>query len=160
MRKALYVCLVFFCVNANAQPSDYDATITKIKSLIREHYVVTEKIKILLDSLGKGNFKGMKSQEFVDNINRQLQRYSGDKHLRLEYNPEYSRKVNGGGDVIHDQRENERRSNFGFNKVEILEGNTGLLRVTYFADPKGLEDLIRSAFNIVSNTDQLIIDLR
>ena len=156
----IYVCLIFASVNGTAQPSSYDATIRKIKSLINEHYIVTEKIKVLSDSLGGMNFKDLKPQDFVEKINLQLQRYSGDKHLRLEYNPEYTHKVKVGDDVNEDQRGKERKTNFGFNKIEILEGNTGLLRLTYFADPEGLEDLIKSSFNILSNTDQLIVDLR
>ena len=160
MRAIIYACLFFASVNGTAQPSSYDAEIRKIKSLISEHYIITEKIKILSDSLGRINDKDLKPQDFVEKINGQLQRYSGDKHLRLEYNPEYTRKAKIGEDVKEDQRGKERSTNFGFNKIEILEGNTGLLRLTYFADPEGLEDLIKSAFNVLSNTDQLIIDLR
>ena len=160
MRCLIYICLLFACINSTAQPANYDATIKKIKSLINEHYIISEKNKVLSDSLRGMDYKDLNPQAFVEKINQQLQRYSGDKHLRLEYNPEYTRKVKTGEDVKEDQRENERRTNFGFNRIEILEGNTGFLKVTYFADPEGLDDLIISAFNILRNTDQLIVDLR
>lgn len=160
MRSIIYVYLIFAGFHVTAQPSSYDVTIRKIKSLISEHYIIREKIQILSDSLNGMNYKDLKPQDFVEKINLQMQRYSGDKHLRLEYNPDYAHKVKLGEDVKEDQRGKERRTNFGFNKIEILEGNTGLLRVTYFADPEGLDDLIKSAFNILSNTDQMIVDLR
>jgi len=160
MRFVIYASLFLASVNVTAQPSSYDASIRKIKSLISEHYIITEKIKILSDSLGGMNYKDLKPQDFVEKINMQLQRYSGDKHLRLEYNPDYTRKVKIGEDVKEEQRGKERSTNFGFNKIEILKGNTGLLRLTYFADPEGLDDLIKSTFNVLSNTDQLIVDLR
>lgn len=156
----IFLCLIFAGVNAIAQPSSYDATIGKIKSLISEHYIITEKIKMLSDSLDRMRHKNLKPEEFVENTNLLLQNCSGDKHLRLEYNPEYTRKVRVGQDVNEDQRGKERKTNFGFNKIEILESNTGLLRLTYFADPEGLEDLIKSAFTVLSTTDQLIVDLR
>jgi len=155
-------------LNTAAQSFDYAVTVSKIKSLIAEHYIVNEKVKGICDSLDKMNYTGLKPQDFVEKINLQLQRRSADKHLRLEYNPEYARKTKSGVDVSEDQRVNERedqrvnerKTNFGFNKIEILEGNTGLLKLTYFADPENLEDLISGAFNFLKNTDQLIIDER
>lgn len=154
------VLLLFVSLNLFAQKATYEAAIAKIKSLISEHYIIKEKVKILTDSLGGMKYKDLKPQEFVEKINLQLQRYSGDKHLRLEYNPEYSRKAKVGDDSSADQRAKELKTNFGFNKIEILEDNTGLLTLKYFADPEGLEDLIKSTFNVLSNTDRMIIDLR
>src|SRR5262245_12413709 len=114
MRIVIYACLFLASVNGTAQPSSYDASIRKIKSLISEHYINREKIKILSDSLGGINYKDLKPQDFVEKINMQLQRYSGDKHLRLEYNPDYTRRVKIGEDVKEDQRGKERSTNFGF----------------------------------------------
>lgn len=160
MRSVILALVMFVGVNTFAQQVNYGSTIAKIKSLISEHYIVNEKIKVLTDSLGGLKYKDLKPQEFVERINVQLQRYSGDKHLRLEYNPDYSRKAKLGDDVKEDQREKERATNFGFSRIEILEGNTGLLTLKYFADPEGLEGLIKSTFKVLSNTDRMIIDLR
>ncbi|HEX6893436.1 MAG TPA: S41 family peptidase [Chryseolinea sp.] len=160
MRGFIYFCLMFAGLNAGAQTFNYDVTVSKIKSLIGEHYIVSDKVKLICDSLGRMSYAGLKPQDFVERMNEQLQRHSSDKHLRIEYNPEYVRKTKVGVDVREDQHVNERKTNFGFNKTEILEGNTGLLKITYFADPENLEYLITGAFNFLKNTDQLIVDVR
>src|SRR5688572_16021379 len=160
MKGLFFFGLLFACLNGGAQSVNYDATVSKIKSLLEEHYIVNEKVKMICDELGGLSYAGLKPQDFVDRVNQQLQRQSADKHLRLEYNPDYVRKTKSGRDVSEDQRVNERNTNFGFNKTEILEGNTGLLKITYFADPENLEYLITGAFNFLKNTDQLIIDVR
>lgn len=160
MTRSIFIALILASVSAGAQSYNYDVAVSKIKSLIGEHYIINEKVKVICDSLGKVSYKGLTPQDFVERINRQLQRHSQDKHLRLEHNSEYIRKVNGGVDVRGDQHTRERATNFGFNKIEILEGNTGLLKLTYFADAEHLEELIDGTFNFLKNTDQMIVDLR
>jgi retinol-binding protein 3 len=160
MTRSIIIVLILASLSAGAQSYNYDVAVSKIKSLIGEHYIINEKVKVICDSLGKVSYKALSPQDFVERINSQLQRHSQDKHLRLEHNPEYIRKVNGGVDVSEDQHTSERATNFGFNKIEILEGNTGLLKLTYFADPENLEELIAGTFNFLRNTDQLIVDLR
>ena len=160
MTSFIFFALILASLRAGAQSYNYDVAVSKIKSLIREHYIINEKVQVICDSLGKVSYKALSTQDFVERINRQLQRHSQDKHLRLEHNPEYIRKVNGGVDVSEDQHTSERATNFGFNKIEILEGNTGLLKLTYFADPENLEELIAGTFNFLKNTDQMIVDMR
>jgi len=160
MIRFIVIALILASLNAVAQSYNYDVAVSKIKSLIGEHYIINEKVKVICDSLGKESYKSLSPQDFVEKINRQLQLHSQDKHLRLEHNPEYIRKVNGGVDVSKDQHTRERSTNFGFNKIEILEGNTGLLKLTYFADPENVEDLIAGSFNFLRNTDRMIVDLR
>ena len=160
MTRSIFFALILASLSAGAQSYNYDVAVSKIKSLIGEHYIINEKVKVICDSLGRVSYKALSPQDFVERINSQLQRHSQDKHLRLEHNPEYIRKVNGGIDVSESQHTSERATNFGFNKIEILEGNTGLLKLTYFADPENLEELIAGTFNFLKNTDQMIVDLR
>ena len=160
MTRFIFISLILASLSTKAQSYNYDVAVSKIKSLIGEHYIINEKVKAICDSLDKLSYKGLNPQDFVERINRQLQHNSQDKHLRLEYNPEYVRKTKSGVDVSEDQHNSERVTNFGFNKIEILEGNTGLLKLTYFAEPENLEELITGTFNFLKNTDQLIVDLR
>jgi C-terminal processing protease CtpA/Prc len=160
MTRYIFIYLILAGLSAPAQSYKYDVAVSKIKSLIGEHYIMNEKVKVICDSLDKVSYKGLSPQDFVEKINRQLHHNSQDKHLRLEYNPEYVRKTKSGVDVSVDQHASERATNFGFNKIEILEGNTGLLKLTYFADPENLEELITGTFNFLKNTDQMIVDLR
>lgn len=160
MTRSIIIALILASLSAGAQQYNYDVAVSKIKSLIAEHYIINEKVKVISDSLDKVSYKALSPQDFVERINSQLQQHSQDKHLRLEHNPEYVRKVKDGVDVNEEQHTSERATNFGFNKIEILEGNTGLLKLTYFADPEKLEELIAGTFNTLRNTDQMIVDLR
>lgn len=85
---------------------------------------------------------------------------SKDKHLRLEFNPTYARKLLSDSEVNTEQEDNERRTNYGFKKLEVLGENIGLLKLSYFAEPTYLEQRIKSVALFFENTDHLIIDLR
>ncbi len=52
-----------------------------------------------------------------------------------------------------------RRTNFGFEKVEILSGNVGYIRMTSFEAPKIAADTAVAAMGMVANSDALILDL-
>ena len=53
-----------------------------------------------------------------------------------------------------------RRDNYGFKKVEILEGNLGYIRLDLFTPPEFAADTYAAAMTFVAQTDALIIDLR
>jgi retinol-binding protein 3 len=50
--------------------------------------------------------------------------------------------------------------NCGFQKVEMLPGNTGYLKFNFFADPEACGPTATAAMSFVANADALIIDLR
>ncbi len=52
-----------------------------------------------------------------------------------------------------------RRANFGFEKVEILSGNVGYIRMTSFEAPKIAGKTAVAAMGMVANADALILDL-
>ena len=52
-----------------------------------------------------------------------------------------------------------RRTNFGFEKVEILSGNVGYIKMTSFEAPKISAKTAASAMGMVANADALILDL-
>ena len=122
MRLFAVVGLMFLNVTVIAQSVHYESVVDTMKSLIRTHYIITEKVGVICNSLDGKNYKGLKPQDFADQLNIQLQRYGNDKHLRVEYNPQHARKAKAGGDVKEDQRSNERKTNYGFTRIEILEG--------------------------------------
>jgi hypothetical protein len=62
--------------------------------------------------------------------------------------------------LAEQDRENQRKSNFGFKKVEILPGNIGYLEFDRFADAARAGETAVGAMNFLANTDALIIDLR
>lgn len=52
-----------------------------------------------------------------------------------------------------------RRTNFGFEKVEILSGNVGYIRMRSFEAPKISAKTAAAAMGMVANADALILDL-
>ena len=52
-----------------------------------------------------------------------------------------------------------RRTNFGFERVEILSGNVGYIRMTSFEAPKISAKTAAAAMGMVANADALILDL-
>lgn len=163
IRYMTFIGLILFStLNASAQAdtASFSQAIVRIRELLREKYIISEKIKTLTDSVGIHHDKEITAEEFVETINIDLFRYSHDKHLSLEYNPLLAQRLLNNSNPNDEQRKDEKRTNYGFEKLEILPDNIGFLKLTYFADAANLEELIRSVFTFLKNTDALVIDLR
>jgi hypothetical protein len=99
---------------------------------------------------------------FAETLTRHLQEVSKDKHLRIIYNPE-GLPQRGGPPTAEDRARNladERRRNFGFQKVERLDGNVGYIELLGFSGSQEVKEAAVPAMNLVANTDALIFDLR
>ena len=99
---------------------------------------------------------------FADTLTRHLQDVSRDKHLRIVYNPE-GLPQRGGPPTAEDRARtlaDERRRNFGFQKVERLDGNVGYIELLGFSGSQEVKEAAVPAMNLVANTDALIFDLR
>lgn len=146
-------------------------TIDSIGNKLKANYIFPEvadkMIAVLESNLKMGNYKSITDpQEFANRLTEDLQSISHDKHLRVMYSPERiaeQKKVVTAADSIKYLNEyvsNMQRSNFGFNKVEILEGNIGYLDLRSFSDTEYAGETAVAAMNFLSNTDAIIIDLR
>jgi len=101
-------------------------------------------------------------REFADRLTRDLQAVSQDKHLRIRYSPE--------GLPLHPEQPtaeeraqalaDERRRNFGFERVERLEGNVGYIELRGFSGSPESRGAAVAAMKVVADTDALIFDLR
>jgi retinol-binding protein 3 len=101
-------------------------------------------------------------REFADLLTRHLQDVSKDKHLRIVFNPE-GLPQRGGPPSAEDRARNladERRRNFGFQKVERLDGNVGYVDLLGFSGSPEVAEAAVPAMNFLANTDALIFDLR
>ena len=99
---------------------------------------------------------------FAETLTRHLQEVSKDKHLRIIYNPE-GLPQRGGPPTAEDRARNlaeERRRNFGFQKIERIDGNVGYIELLGFSGSQEVKEAAVPAMNFVANTDALIFDLR
>ena len=102
-------------------------------------------------------------REFAEILTRHLQDVSHDKHLRVIYNPDGFPPQRSGPPTAEERAQrlaDERRRNFGFQRVERLEGNVGYIELLGFSGSDEVAEAAVPAMNFVANTDALIFDLR
>lgn len=104
------------------------------------------------------------SKEFAAKLTADLQSVSKDLHLRVRYShqPIPARKDRNeptAEEKAQFDRSN-KRINFGFEKVERLQGNIGYIDLRGFNDPQAGAETVASAMSFLANTDALIFDLR
>ena len=148
--------------------------IEKIVVLLRDNYLFPEKAKeIGLDLQKKANDRKYEKladpQAFAKQLTSDLQDFSHDKHLTIEYDPQRVKELkvvgsNPTNDAVMEiekkRYERQRRDNFGFRKVEVLEGNVGYLDLRYFGNADYSADIAIGAMSFLANSDAIIIDLR
>ncbi|WP_460687067.1 S41 family peptidase [Niabella aquatica] len=163
-RSFLTILLLSFFFIAHAQnisAGEKTAIIEKAKQLLTEHFISNEKSKIVSDSLNDSQFKAVNNRtEFVKRLNKLLFQYTKDKHLSVEYNPNYAKELESNRDDKVEQAAKERKENYGFEQTNILSGNVGYIRLRYFADTGNSKQAALKALGSVAGTKSLILDLR
>jgi len=187
MKKAIILFLPILIVTlfvqplrsaAQQPPQQPDVTIDSkvrsevIENLLRElndSYVFPETAKKmgsdLQSRIQKNEYDQITSaRAFAEKLTADLQSVSHDKHLRVRYSyqPIPIRKEKN--EPTEDEKSNfnqfMKRINYGFEKVERLQGNIGYIDLRGFQDPEGGVETVAAAMNFVANTDALIFDLR
>jgi retinol-binding protein 3 len=110
----------------------------------------------------KGEYDSITSaKEFARTLTEDLRAVSKDKHLRVIFNAQ-PRSARGQGPAR--PADFARMTNYGFEKVQRLQGNVGYIDLRGFVDPDvdggAARDTAVAAMNLVANTDSLIFDLR
>lgn len=139
-----------------------------IKAL-NENYIFPEMAKKMEQAVRER----MKRQEYdkitsAENLAGALtahfQEVSRDKHLRVRYSqeilPDFGREQQESPAERERQRAFAAANNFGFAKVERLEGNIGYLDLRGFMDAEMASETAATTMNFLANTDALLIDLR
>ncbi|HJR59682.1 MAG TPA: S41 family peptidase [Vicinamibacterales bacterium] len=101
-------------------------------------------------------------QTFADTLTGHLQEVSRDKHLRIVYRAE-GLPQRSGPPTAEERAQalaEERRRNFGFDRVERLDGNVGYIELRGFSGTPEARSAAVAAMNFVADTDALIFDLR
>ncbi len=174
MKLTRFCCLLsvlFLLASAGAQMPKIDAArqteiVEKISGLLKDNYVfpdVAEKAGQLIQAqLAKGVYSGITSPMALgEKLTADLQSVSHDKHMRVFLAPPPR------GKDEEDEQARERRflrqdarNNFGFMKVERLQGNVGYLDLRGFSPAEFGGPTAIAAMNFLANTDAVIIDLR
>lgn len=166
------VTTVAVAARQQAAPASMDATVrTQVIDGAIEHmrkaYIfadVAEKMAAALkERAAKKEYDAITApREFAETLTRHLQEVSKDKHLRVLFNPD-GLPQRGGPPTAEDRARamaEERRRNFGFQKVERLDGNVGYIELMGFSGSPEVVEAAVPAMNFVANTDALIFDLR
>ena len=149
------------------------AVIESINRLIVERYVIRDKAQKIADYLNKrfknGAYNTLHSPpDFALALSADLRESSNDNHFYIEYNPERANLVIAEKSQSPEEiekaniamAEKERLTNFGFKKVDILQGNIGYLDLNFFSNPDYAGETAVAAMNFLANSDAVIIDLR
>ena len=105
------------------------------------------------------------AKDFARRLTEDLQAVSHDKHLRVHYShAKLPVRPEGNHEPTAEDRDRMRRFcgaiNGGFEKVERLEGNVGLLKFNGFVPPEFAGETAVAAMNFLASSDALIVDLR
>lgn len=102
-------------------------------------------------------------QELARVLTDHLHQVRNDSHLYVEYFaagiPYDSKKPPVAADVQR-FRENGRRRNYEYRKVERLDGGIGLLQIDGFYPEEWAQDTIIAAMAFLANSEAIILDLR
>jgi retinol-binding protein 3 len=147
-------------------PEQRSEVIDGLLRQLNDHYVFPDKAhemeKAVRTHQEKKEYDGIISAKtFAETLTKHLQDVSHDKHLRII----------ASRDPLPEPRDpspNERQKmrtmmgkvNFGFEKVQRLEGNIGYLDLRGFTDAEAGGETAAAAMIFLANTDALIIDLR
>ncbi len=104
------------------------------------------------------------SRQFAELLTKHFREISNDKHLRVRFTSQTLPNrpaAQAPSPEVRDRMVRQMgRDNFGFKKVEILDGNIGYLRLDGFYPAEFAGPAAQAAFQFLSNCDALIIDLR
>ena len=104
------------------------------------------------------------ARDFAAKLTADLQSVSKDKHLRVRYSydkfPERKDRHEPTAEEIEQGRWFNKRVNYGFERVERLNGNIGYIDLRGFNDETAGADTVAAAMSFLQNTEALIFDLR
>lgn len=176
----LLISIPLLAVAQKAIPDqEKDAVIDQIQVLIDSNYVFMDQVDYVnhaLDSLNRtGKYDDITDyQAFAKALTEDLVGITNDKHFVVAYNPELIKSRRARRERMHETQESEAeeaeetidwnqwyamKENFGFEKIEILAGNIGYIKFTFWQPLAWVQPTIDATMGFVANTDALIIDL-
>src|ERR1700744_1258543 len=165
MKNILFLLLLLVIAKIGSaqdlMPARIDSIIEKVKTQLKENFVNAAKAQLIADSLSSGQFSGIVTRKaFVQKLNHQLFWYSHDKHLAVQYVPEYAKSFVNRKEDRSAQELKAKNENYGFEPVKRLPANIAYLKLRYFADTGNARQAALKAISAIHNSKALILDLR
>lgn len=133
-----------------------------------ERYVYADKAQAMkakiLEAAQAGDYAGVTQRRLAKLLTRDLLEVSGDRHLRVMYNPAgippQASDRTLGPEELEKRKTHAAANNFGMPVAQARKGNIGYLNVRGFLPPELAADAVAETMTQLANTDALIIDLR
>ncbi len=150
---------------ARLEGAALEEVVTEIGRLVEEHYIFPEVAHELAERLNarlfEGAYEGIDAGTLAARLTQDLRSVNGDRHLGVNPVDPRAREETPDPALERRRREEEvRRSNFGFQKLELLPGNVGYLDLRGFLPAAQAGDTAVGAMAFLANADAVIIDLR
>jgi len=146
---------------------DRAAIIDQIGNALLETYVFPEDAEVmtqrLASQLESGSYDDASDVTvFCNLLNQDLHSVRRDLHLHVDFAPLQPSEPGTAQQADEEQRILEKlpRLNYGFRKLELLEGNIGYLRLDAFVDAGLGGATAIAAMSFLANADAMIFDLR
>ena len=142
-------------------------TVNNIAQLLKDNYVfpeVGERCGLHIKSqLEEGYFNKVSDiKEFTELLTKELRSISKDKHMRV-LPDRRATGVQGTFNRFYDRYKYIKRNaenNYGFRKIEILDGGIACIDLRGFADSPEAFDVAVLAMKLIKNSNAVIFDLR
>ncbi|MDJ0654447.1 MAG: S41 family peptidase [Xanthomonadales bacterium] len=167
---ALVALLTFLPASMRAQDMESTpntmAIVEQISEALDEVYVFPEVARqmneLMRQHLDRGAYRDLDLPTLAAKLTEDLQSISRDRHLSVRPVPPQDTGTEPQDLEAQQQRflDNARRQNYGFTRVEILQGNVGYLDLRGFFDAGYGGAAAVAAMNFLASADALIIDLR
>lgn len=173
--KKAFTAIVLLClivVQGFAQKpitaAEQKQVIDKAFSLLKTNYIFPEVIpameKSIYQKLSDGTYSKFSTvEEFLKNINIDLEQLSKDRHVNIFFDPIRVKQINTEEKqpgYAPEFLERARYENYMVRKAERLDGNVGYIKFNAFVDTSLAKNTLISTMNFVANSNALIIDLR
>jgi len=146
---------------------DRAAIIDQISNALLETYVFPEDAEVMAQRLAKQLESGAYDDAsdvtvFCNLLSQDLHSVRRDLHLHVDFAPLQPSEPGAAQQADEEQRILEKlpRLNYGFLKLELLEGNIGYLRLDAFVDAGLGGATAIAAMSFLANADAMIFDLR
>ena len=156
-----------FTIDAAERKEAIEGTIARLNEAYVFPEVAAKMEKAVRERMAKGEYDRITSgKELATKLTDDFRAVSNDKHLRVFTDANGVPEGLGGEqkEPSAEQREKQRamaaRVNFGFEKVERLQGNVGYIDIRGFMQPDAAAETGAAAMSFIANSDALIVDLR